>query len=213
MHRKLFVLKFKWQPRARSEILNRARKGKKENVAYQFMSLTKDCCLGKVSILRSTGCGINSATLGVLVHISPNIGRKYLYLVAFDYPSNFAYGILCNHVEVAQTNNKWATNKTPSVAELMPHPVHAAAAHKVATVSKFSGVAELYVRGQGYHMTRVTISNRPKTFSAENYRPKIIGWIFGRNEYSASAAENEKSLTFSNFPFQSFFWVSQPIFF
>jgi hypothetical protein len=41
-------------------------------------------------------------------------------------------------------------------------------------------------------------SDGPKTFSAEysaeNYRPKIIGRIFGQNEYSASAAENEKNL-------------------
>jgi hypothetical protein len=47
----------------------------------------------------------------------------------------------------------------------------------------------------------VGASDRPKTFSAEysaenyqpNIQPKMIGQIFGRNEYSERAAENEKT--------------------
>jgi hypothetical protein len=48
----------------------------------------------------------------------------------------------------------------------------------------------LCLRGQYLKICKVVIDR--KRFRT-SIRPKIIGRIFGRNEYSAGAAENEKS--------------------
>jgi hypothetical protein len=53
-----------------------------------------------------------------------------------------------------------------------------------------------------YHALRVVIDR--KRFWP-SIRPKIIGRIFGRNEYSASAAENEKSFVYLLFISKQYF--------
>jgi hypothetical protein len=86
-----------------ANICNYGTPVQKRRVGFFFIQISRNLC-------APTGCGICSATLGVLLPNSLNIGRRDLYLAAFDSPCNLAYycfsfyNILPKHNFVNKTN-------------------------------------------------------------------------------------------------------------